>query len=283
MLEKYLIVNKNCGKFKVLRELIPIGYCKGQRVFEIEFLETGYKTSITTSAFRTGEVKDRSIPSVYGVGYTGNMEGLEGTDLRMINSVWSGILCRCYNKDDKHYHSYGGAGVRISDDWLCFANFYKDVAMLYGYQNKIAHPNMYQLDKDYLQLNVPKSQRIYSKETCLWLSVYENALVKGRDNGYIKYFGVTFDSGYYYTIIYYKYYGRFKTPELAACMFNYIYPIVRVKEFTSLPMINPVPMIPFEELEKQNLLIKRNNLDEALSNNNIISSTTIREDGVELK
>ena len=52
-------------------------------------------------------------------------------------------------------------------------------------------------------------------------------------------------------------------------MFNYIYPIVRIKEFTSIPMINPVPMIPFEELEKQNLLIKRNNLNELLSNNNI--------------
>ena len=142
---------------------------------------------------------------------------------------------------------------------------------------------MYHLDKDYLQLNIPKSQRIYSKQTCIWISIYENALLKGKDNGSTNYFGVVFDSGYYYTIINKTYYGRFKTPELAACMFNYIYPIVRIKEFTSLPMINEVLMIPFEELEKQNLLIKRNNLDELLSNNNIISSTTIREDGVDFK
>lgn len=261
--------SKNCGKFKVLRELIGIGFSKGQRVFEIEFLDTGYRTSVTTSAFRSGEVKDRSLRSVYDTGYTGNLEGIEGPDIRMFYKIWSGIIDRCYNTANKSHHSYGALGVRISEDWLCFANFYRDTIFLYGYRNKINRPNMYHLDKDYLQLNIPKDKRVYSRETCMWVSMYENALLKGRENGTVNYFGVVFDTGHYYTKIYNVYYGRFTTPELAACMFNYIYPIVRIKEFTSLPMINEVPMIPFEELMKQNLLIKRDKLDELLSNNNI--------------
>ena len=32
--------SQNCGKFRVVRELIPIGYDKKSRLFEIEFLDT---------------------------------------------------------------------------------------------------------------------------------------------------------------------------------------------------------------------------------------------------
>ena len=38
------------------------------------------------------------------------------------------------------------------------------------------------LDKDLLQQNIPKSQRIYSKDTCCFISMYENLQLMAMDN-----------------------------------------------------------------------------------------------------
>ena len=53
-------------------------------------------------------------------------------------------------------------------------------------------------------------------------------------------------------------------------MFNYVYPLVCIKEYSTVPMINEVPMIEFNELQKNNLLIKRDNLDILLKENNLL-------------
>ena len=55
---------------------------------------------------------------------------------------------------------------------------------------------------------------------CLCIGYIIKKWIKDVDNKYIKYFGVRYNSGYYYTKIYCKYYGRFRTPEEAACMFS---------------------------------------------------------------
>ena len=256
------------GDYVVTRELIGIG-CS-DRIFEVEFLNTGYKTFGTRSTITHGGLRDRSIPSVYGVGCIGNTYYITDPNMQHYYKIWSGMIERCYNVGSHNYEKYGAIGVKVSDDWLTFTNFYWDIRKLYGFENVKMEPNMYQLDKDYLQLNIPREQRIYSKETCMWISLYENNLLKGRDNNQTGYFGTRYDTGFYYTKIYNTYYGRFAKVEEAACLFNYIYPIVSIKPYCTLPMINNVPMIPFEELMSRNLLKNRTALDEFLNNNQIL-------------
>lgn len=257
--------SQNCGKFRVIRELIPIGYYRKSRLFEIEFLNSGYRTVVTRHSLYDGKVKDRSLITVYNTGYIGQEDIFSIAPLeKTIYKVWEGIISRCYNPKDLHYHNYGGIGVRVSDRWLAFRNFEHDVQLKANYNRKILEPYMFHLDKDFLQRHLPVNQRIYSNETCLWVSMYENALIKGLDNGKIKYYGVLLDSGYYYTKIYHKLYGRFESPEDAAMLFNYIYPLVGYRDYMTINIYNEIPMISFKELMSRNLIINRKDLNPVL-------------------
>lgn len=258
--------SQSCGKFRVVRELIGIGYHPSSRIFEIEFLDTGYRTIVARPSIYSGKIKDRSLPTIYGTGCIGQEDifSLETTE-RIIYKVWEGIISRCYNVKDSHYYTYGGVGVRVSDRWLSYRNFENDVKLKPNYERKLLEPHMFHLDKDFLQSHIPVSQRIYSNETCIWISMYENALIKGLDNGRVKYFGVLLDSGYYYTKIYHKLYGRFTTAEDAAMLFNYIYPLVGYRDYMTINIHNEVPIVPFNELMDRNLIINRNNLNPVLS------------------
>jgi len=42
--------------------------------------------------------------------------------------LWCGIKRRCYNKNDKAYTRYGGAGVKMSKEWKnSFKTFWRDM------------------------------------------------------------------------------------------------------------------------------------------------------------
>ena len=266
------------GDFRVIRELIGIGY--KSRVFDIEFLNTGYRCIATRQHILDGRIKDRSVPLIYGVGCEGFTYYIEEPDMSNYYRIWSDMIRRCYCTTCKDYKTYGAVGVTVSPDWLVFANFYKDVKKLPGYENKKREPSMYKLDKDYLQQHIPMCNRIYSKDTCMWISSYENAMLSCKDNSYTGYFCVhpDFKNGYFYTKIYGIRYAKYRTAEEAACLFNYIYPLICIKPYCTLPMINNVYMIPFEELLAGNLLMDKTVLTNFYYNNyNVLSSTTIGE------
>ena len=54
----------NSGDFKILK------YNDARNV-EIQFLKTGFETSVHLVQVKNGSVKDRYLPSVYGVGIVG--------------------------------------------------------------------------------------------------------------------------------------------------------------------------------------------------------------------
>lgn len=163
------------GKFKIIDE----GYKIGDEIaYKIQFLETGYITITSRSAIIGGRVKDKYKPIVAGVGYIGDIDGLI-TDKKyfMYYKDWNDMMHRCYNINDNDYSHYGAVGIKVDSSWFCFNTYYNDVQKLPNHDLKLKYPSMYQLDKDYLQLNIPKSQRIYSKETCIWLSKHDNTLI----------------------------------------------------------------------------------------------------------
>lgn len=43
------------------------------------------------------------------------------------HTIWSGMLNRCNNPNNKAYKNYGGRGITVCDRWRLFSNFYADM------------------------------------------------------------------------------------------------------------------------------------------------------------
>lgn len=43
--------------------------------------------------------------------------------------VWKGMKARCFNKNNKNYHHYGGRGIVVCDKWLNFQFFIEDMGL----------------------------------------------------------------------------------------------------------------------------------------------------------
>ncbi len=83
--------SKSSGDFKILK------YNDSGNV-EIQFLKTGFETTAKFTAIRSGNVKDRYQPSVYGVGvlgakYPSKVNGV----LTKEYELWRNMLGRCYS------------------------------------------------------------------------------------------------------------------------------------------------------------------------------------------
>lgn len=66
--------------------------------------------------------------------------------------IWHGMKTRCLNVNEHSYPRYGGQGVTISEDWMKFENFFRDM----GHP-----PEKYTIERLSNDLG-------YSKENCVW-------------------------------------------------------------------------------------------------------------------
>ena len=244
---------KSSGDFKILER-------KDNGKYIIQFIKTGTIMEVYQSAIRNGSIKDKFHPSVCGVGYIGDFEGYTHSKENIIlYSTWKHMIQRCYNQNNKDYHLYGGAGVTVDVRWYNFSNFFEDAKLLPGYENKIKYPDIYCLDKDYLQMNIPNEQRIYSKNTCIWISTYDNITLKGRENSTSKYYGVTsrheeYHAAYYSNIEI----GIFTSAIAAANAYNYYYqnhvlntPFHDLNIINNVPYMNPIEFIKYNKNPKE--------------------------------
>ena len=84
--------------------------------------------------------------------------------------LWYRMLRRCY--DEKQLECNKGKGYAdctVCEEWLLYSNFEKDIKTLFGYENWF-NQSGYCLDKDTVQ----PGNKIYSKETCCFISSAEN-------------------------------------------------------------------------------------------------------------
>lgn len=185
--------SKVYGDYRILNEEEP---ANGTRQVRIKFADTGSERIISLGHACTGEVRDFYKRTVYGIGYLGDY--IKNKYSSLLYNVWSSMICRCYNSKAPSFIGYGSIGVTVESSWLCFANFQVDSIYLYNYEKFINNPHNYQLDKDYLQQEIPKHQRIYSKNTCLFLSGVDNNNLHAIENNLLyqntmlsKYIGVS--------------------------------------------------------------------------------------------
>lgn len=96
-----------------------------------------------------------------------------GTYTRLYNT-WRNIKSRCYYKGNKDYNAYGAKGVTICDEWKNDFGKFKDWSMDNGYEESLT------IDKDMLCEKNMISPKIYSPDTCQWITMTENAELKKR-------------------------------------------------------------------------------------------------------
>ena len=142
--------------------------------FRIRFIETGYEKDTDMTLIGRGTIKDKYSPSVSGVGYLGDFDGIVN-DMREYR-IWRAMLERCYNENDIGYNSYGGKGTYVCDRWLNFTNFLEDLPTIQGYDKYSFDNWLIELDKDLLQIGVVN--KVYSPQTCRFIPTYINTLFR---------------------------------------------------------------------------------------------------------
>lgn len=164
-----IIESKNYGKFKVIQIVRIENINKNRPIFEIEFLETGYKTLSQLGAIQTRQIRDPYKKVKYGVACVGKI----GKHHYLYNR-WCCMISRCYNPKDTAYSRYGGQGIFVCNEWLCFEKFIKEAVLVKGFNEQLVKINKLQLDKD------KSGGKIYSKSTCEWVTPSENCLLKTK-------------------------------------------------------------------------------------------------------
>ena len=201
---------KNYGKLVVLEY-------KGHLDVIVKFIDTGYETTTRANELRKGEVRDRSLPSVCGVGIIGNgitrVCGVETRDYQL----WKSMLCRCY--DEKYSNKYPTyKDCEVSDNFKYFP-YFKDWCSKQTWFGKEG----WQLDKDILV----KGNKVYSEDTCCFVPKDLNSLLTHRkkDKGLYP-VGVSYKpriNRYIAQIRKFKeniHLGCFATPEEAFCAYK---------------------------------------------------------------
>ena len=247
------------GPFKILK-------FNNNGTADIQFIYTNnIKNNIRTSYIKRGNIKDTVSYNKFTIPPLDT--SLLQPNIREYKIYWKlyelyrDIKKRCYNINNIRNISY--KDVRVCDRWLnSFDNFYNDAKLLPQYEKFERWPTLYQFDKDYRQLSIPKEQRIYSPETCMFLYYLDNTNlcnIEYRNNHLNElssiYYGVwkTPNNNFQIKISINGIINRFGTytNEIAAAnMYNYIYDYYHKYVYPRhelIPLLNNVPYMSWNE------------------------------------
>lgn len=166
-----ILPSKTCGLFEVT-DIQPFKVT-------VTFLDTGYEMDVKGSQINSGSINDPMARNVAGVGYMGvgrHKSRFPGEGIGKENPAhmtWTGIMGRCYIKDEIMYPRYGGKGAIVGESWHDFQNFAD------WYESNIPPGSGLQVDKDI----IVKGNMLYSEQTCVAVPSYINSIFKKNPAG----------------------------------------------------------------------------------------------------
>lgn len=147
----------DCEVINVLDKKAIVKFCDGVEVLACK------------SSIRCGEVWNKNVPGVVGVGILGYGD-FSFTEHKVAYNKWVGALVRSSSEDFKLKNT-AYKDCSISADWLNFQKFARDYYAMHGSSNK-----NWQLDKDVLV----KDNKHYSNSTCCLLPQEINCITVRR-------------------------------------------------------------------------------------------------------
>ena len=167
--------SKLSGDFKIVKY-------NNNRNVEIQFINTGYETTVQLVQVKSGNVKDPHLPSVHGIGvfgikYPSKINGVQTREYKL----WTHMLERCYSDGfKKKQPTY--EGCEASENFKSYEYFYEWCNKQIGFSND-GNGNPFHLDKDLLV----KGNKVYSENVCVFLPQEINQLLVKRTASRGKY------------------------------------------------------------------------------------------------
>ena len=258
--------SNNYGPFKVLS--INSGTVKDHPTATIQFILSGTIKTIDVDYIKTGCVKDENVDPKTILPLDTSLLHPYIREFR-INQIlrvkYHKTLQKCKNKNSTTYEIYGARGVTICERWLDVNNFLNDVKYLPQYDKFYKHPTLYELDKDFKQIDKPTEQKVYSPETCMFIHYLDNENIMNYKKKLTftspnssKYFGIFITpKGQYEVRIYVRgtqeHFGVYSDEIAAANAYNYYYEFVNrtlCKKYDIFPLFNNVPQMSYDEFNR---------------------------------
>ena len=150
-------------KTKLYGDLIITKYINHKEVY-VKFLDTGYETKAYFGNIKKGIVRDRSVPSILGVGVVGDeVTKVNGNRLKEYN-LWQALLSRCYC-DKFHVKCPTYKDCSVSDNFKYYPYFKEWCNNQIGFNVLDDKGNHFELDKDLLI----KGNKVYSEDACCFI------------------------------------------------------------------------------------------------------------------
>lgn len=232
----------NYGPF-VIKEIYS-GYTDNGKKIDrkalVHFIETGYEAIYTTEDILSGCVRDKYATSIYNIDTT-ILQNPDAFILKCLKYTWNSMMTRCYKSNAPAYNE-----VTVCSRWHNMNTFIEDAKYLPQFYKYYRFPNNYRIDKDYLQLSIPNNKRIYSPETCMFLSTMDNSNLRAIENKRnhpekfsSKYYNVSKRNGNYVVAMFNIYLGSYTDEIVAASVANYWQ--LYFHRFDIIPLLNNVP------------------------------------------
>lgn len=251
---KVILQSNTSGPFIIIKNL---GRVNSRNRCLIKFINTGSVCNVLTYNVISHRVKDPLINGISLDFDKNRINDYESYINNLLKTVYKHMIDRCYNINCSKYSSYGALGISVCDSWKNnIDNFINDTREIDGFDKFYNKPYLYELDKDYKQLNIPKHLKIYSKETCIFLYYQDNINLKCIENKKYGYFGVEQTaSGNYHARIKYNNHridiGTFNNPIAAANAYNFYQ--LKIGNYELVPLLNNVPLMSPNEFIKYNV------------------------------